>query len=307
MNIQGFIVVFGIICLIGLVIADDPIGITRETQGISTVTHVVVYGTFTNNVEAVWVSSSQDLRNNPPLKTYSDDWIDPFSGLGETGKEKWTPERQSTMSYSEQTIADNGYTEWDKTVSLDTGDKVANQDNFRATTHFDFVSADDAFGRATYSESLMLDSTSMGSDAGSRILCPWGIGDSGFIPAYCNIVEMGSYFTGSRVSMVTTARERHISASADVPVGMDYSISLSGIGSAAAWINAHIMEGRTPSVFRDVAHGTGSNDISFWNADMGTEGFMQGVDLVYKEKTTASGIIESFSKSMSYQSGMRRF
>ncbi|HPD11693.1 MAG TPA: hypothetical protein PLN56_11960, partial [Methanoregulaceae archaeon] len=89
MNIQGFIVVFGIICLIGLVIADDPIGITRETQGISTVTHVVVYGTFTNNVEAVWVSSSQDLRNNPPLKTYSDDWIDPFSGLGETGKEKW--------------------------------------------------------------------------------------------------------------------------------------------------------------------------------------------------------------------------
>ncbi len=35
-------------------------------------------------------------------------------------------------------------------------------------------------------------------------------------------------------------------------------------------------------------------------------GFMQGVDLVYKEKTTASGVIEAFSKSMAVQDGVRR-
>jgi len=35
-------------------------------------------------------------------------------------------------------------------------------------------------------------------------------------------------------------------------------------------------------------------------------GFMQGVDLVYKEKTTASGVIEAFSKSMAIQDGVRR-
>lgn len=217
----------------GMGIADDAVGATRQTQGITTVTHVVVYGTFTDSAEAVWVSSNQDLRNNPPLNNYSDE-RDEQGAL--TGNQAWTPEAQYTMSYSEQTLADNGYIEWDKTVSLDTGNKVANQDNFKATTQFDFVSFEDAFGRATFSESLMLDGASMGSAAGNRMLCPFGTGDSGYIPAYCNIVEMGSSFTGSRVSMITQASERHVAASADVPVGMSYSIGLSGIGSAAAWI-----------------------------------------------------------------------
>jgi len=106
--------------------------------------------------------------------------------------------------------------------------------------------------------------------------------------------------------MITTAKERHVSASADIPVSMDYSVSLSGVGSAAGGINAHIMEGRTPSVFEHAINGLGYSDLIFWNSDMGSEGFMQGVDLVYKEKTTASGTIQDFSKSMSYQSGTRR-
>ncbi|MDI9634109.1 MAG: hypothetical protein QFX32_08690 [Methanolinea sp.] len=307
MKISRFFPVLLFLCFAGYALADDPVGATRQTQGITTVTHVVVYGTFTDSVEAVWVTSNQDVRNNPPLNEYADEvTVDGAGRLAPTGNRNWTPERQATMSYSEQTLADNGYIEWDKTVSLDTGDKIANQDNFRTVTHFDFVSAEDAYGRATFSESLLLDSASMGSGAGSRMMCPWGTGDSGFIPAYCNIVEMGSSFTGSRVTMVTTAGERHVSASADVPAGMDYSVSLSGVGSAAAWINAHIMEGRTPSVFANVANGAGRTDYVFWNGDMGDYGFMQGVDLVYKERTTASGVIASFAKAMSYQSGMRR-
>jgi len=229
--------------------------------------------------------------------------IDPTTQL-------WTPETQYTMSYSEQTMADNGYTEWDKVVSLDTGNQVANQNNFEATTQFDFVSFEDAFGRATFSESLLLDAASQGSSAGDSMMCPFSTGDNGFIPAYCNVVEMGSSFTGSSVSMITRANERHVSSSADVPVGMQYSVSLSGVGSAAAWINAHIMEGRTGNVFDRGLNGGITYDDMFYNPDTGdmspANGFMQGGDLVYKEKTTASGIIESFSKSMSYQSGMRR-
>jgi len=303
-----------LVLLGGMAMADDAVGATRQTQGITTVTHVVVYGTFTDSAEAVWVSSNQDLRNNPPLNNYSDELDANDDGIIDdplTGNQAWTPETQYTMSYSEQTLADNGYIEWDKTVSLDTGNKVANQDNFKATTQFDFVSFEDAFGRATFSESLMLDGASMGSDAGNRMLCPFGTGDSGYIPAYCNIVEMGSSFTGSRVSMITQASERHVAASADVPVGMSYSIGLSGIGSAAAWINAHIMEGRTGGVFGTYAAPDGNTyEPGFWNYDTGaaspSNGFMQGVDMVYKEKTTASGVIESFSKSMTYQSGVRR-
>lgn len=264
-----------VILLSGVALADDPIRATRETQGISPVTGVVVYGTFTDSCSIVWQSSNMDVRDNPPLNRF---------------------ERQSTMSYSETTLADNGYTEWNKVINLDTQNKVANQQNFKETTQFDFVSFDDSFGRATFSESLLLDSASAGSRAGRKFLCPFATGDAGFIPAYCNVVEMGSSFTGSEVSMVTQASERHISRSADVPTAVDYSIGLSGVGTVSAWVNAHIMEGRTGGVFNNRP----------WNYDMDEAGFMQGVDLVYKEKTSASGIIQSFSKSMSYQSGARR-
>lgn len=294
-----------IVLLSGMVTADNPISATRETQGITTETHVVVYGTFTDSASCVMTTSNQDLRNNPPLNQYSDDIDD--TGALDPASQVWTPEGQYTVSYSETTLADNGYIEWDKVVNLDTGNKVANQNNFQATTQFDFVSADDAFGRATFYESLMLDGASQGSSAGSSMLCPFATGDNGFIPAYCNVVEMGSSFTGSRLSMVTTARERHVAASADVPAGMDYSVGLSGVGTASAWINAHIMEGRTGYVFDTFTDEDGVEySPAFYNPDMDSDGFMQGVDMTYKEMTTASGTIESFSKSMSFQSGMRR-
>ena len=319
MKRQGIAAIFALALLVilsGIAMADDAVSATRETQGITTVTHVVVYGTFTDSADVVWQSSNQDLRNNPPLNNYSDDIIQTSSGLQNTNNQTWTPEAQYTMSYSEQTLADNGYIEWDKTASLDTGNKVANQDNFKVTTQFDFVSFEDAYGRATFSESLLLDAASMGSGASNRYLCPWGTGDSGFIPAYCNIVEMGSSFTGSRVSMITQANERHVAASGDVPVAMSYNVALSGVGSAAAWINAHIMEGRTGNVITNYINDAGGyTDVGVINPDMTGNlgylydieyGFMQSVDLVYKEKTTASGTIQDFSKSMKYQSGTRR-
>jgi len=116
--------------------------------------------------------------------------------------------------------------------------------------------------------------------------------------------------------MITQANERHVAASGDVPVAMSYNVALSGVGSAAAWINAHIMEGRTGNVITNYLNDAGGyTDVGIINPDMSGNlgslddieyGFMQGVDLVYKEKTTASGTIQDFSKSMSYQSGTRR-
>jgi hypothetical protein len=86
------------------------------------------------------------------------------------------------------------------------------------------------------------------------------------------------------------------------PVTMGYSVSLSGVGTASAWINAHIMEGRTGATFDQIRNNFGNYQPGFWNYDTGdmspSNGFMQGVDLVYKERTTASGVIQSFEKSM---------
>ena len=125
-----------------------------------------------------------------------------------------------------------------------------------------------------------------------------GIATADISPPYCNVAEMGSSFTGSQVSMVTTSGQG--------PSSMDYSVTLSGVGTASAWINAHVMEGRTGYVFDSVKSKYSSYSPGFYNPDMGIgspdfNGFMQSVDLTYKEKTTASGIIQTFSKSFSVQ------
>lgn len=121
-----------------------------------------------------------------------------------------------------------------------------------------------------------------------------GTAMAGFIPAYSNVGDMGSAFSGSQVSMSTTTSQN--------PVTMGYSVSLSGVGTASAWINAHIMEGRTGATFDQIRNNFGNYKPGFWNYDTGdmspSNGFMQGVDLVYKERTTASGVIQSFEKSM---------
>ena len=284
-------------------------------------------GTMTNSESVVMTASTMDLRDNPPLgASNTQGWAPPgvnpnnYWGIypGPLGELPYVslPERQAVMSYTESVLADNGYSEFNEMQSMDTGNKVANQKNFATTEQFDFVAFSDAMGRATTSESILLDLVSQGSLAGDRFICPFATGDQGFIPPYCNVYEMGSSFTGSQVSEITQANTNFIAKSADVPTQASYSVGLSGTGSAAAWINTHIMEGRTAGYWT-FDYGDGYWEDVFWNYDTGQgtypwdnlgpgTGFMQSVDLVYKEKTTASGVIEAFSKSMSIQDGVRR-
>ena len=317
------------ILIVGMAMAADPINATTETQGISTTTGAVVLGTMTNSETIVFTGSTMDLRDNPPLgalgatglaawpqglgpNNFWSEQTSPFTGTSFVS----LPERQAVMSYTESILADNGYSEFNEMQSMDTGNKVVNQDNFKSTEQFDYVAFSDAMGRATTSESLLLDLVSQGSLAADRFICPFATGDAGFIPPYCNVYEMGSSFTGTQVSEITQANTNFIAKSADVPTEAAYSVGLSGTGSAAAWINTHVMEGRTAAYY-DLSSPFGYA-WGFWNYDMNTgwipavggivggSGWMQGVDLVYKEKTTASGVIEAFSKSMAVQDGVRR-
>jgi len=302
--------VLAIALLVGSVMAVDPINSTLETQLISTSTGVVVMGTMTNTESVVMTISNMDLRDNPPLDQYRGADDEPI--IPSTTNFVWNPERQAVFSYTESVLADNGYAEFNGVQSMDTANKVANQKNFNSVEQYDFVAFSDAMGRITTSESQLLDLASQGSLAANRMLCPFATGDAGYIPAYCNVYEMGSSFTGGQVSAVTRANTNFIAKAADVPTMIDYSVGLSGTGSAAAWVNAHVMEGRTAAVYPELTNLGNGNVYApyFWNYDTGAQspanGFMQGVDLVYKEKTTASGVIESFSKSISVQDAIRR-
>jgi len=295
--------------LIGFESASGPIDMTNEVQSISMISTVLCYGTVTNTEETALVISNKDIQNNPIL----DQW-DPYYYINIDGiptplpdNYTWNPEPQCVMSYTEQILADNGYTEFNGVQSVDTANKVANQNTFASTEQFDYIASDTAMGRITFSEDLLLDGASQGSNALDRMLCPFATGDKGFIPAYCNVVEMGGSFTGTDVSAVTGANERHISKAADIPVTVNYNIALAGQGSTAAWINAHLMEGRTPDVFGAVIN-KGIYEPGFinwdWNNGIGDfrvspdNSFMLGNEYLYKEKCSASGKILLFSKSI---------
>ncbi len=255
--------------LLGYACADDPVNATYQTHSIRTETSVVVYGTFTNEASIVWQQSTGALDDSTSLDLY---------------------ERQATMSYSESTYANNGYVEYNRVADLDTGNQVVNQNNFKSTRQLDFESFSDAYGSVVTSESLALDTVSMGSLASDRFTCPLASSGSSVIPPYCNIVEMGSSFSGTAVSLTSVASERHIAAGADVPVAMDYSISLAGQGTASAYYRMHLQGG------------LGTDLID--NDNIAAQ---KSLDIVASEKTTASGAIQSFEKTMSYGSGTRRY
>ena len=119
-------------------------------------------------------------------------------------------------------------------------------------------------------------------------------------------MEMGSDVDMTIMSLVTESSERHIAASADVPVAADYDIKVTGfgdipaMGSASAFINTHIQEGRTAYVMTIPIHVLDED----YSVDL--YGVGKGEDVLYSEMTTASGDISLFSKAMSYQSGVRR-
>ena len=311
-----------LIMAVGLVLADDPVPATSETQGISTSTAVNVLGSMTEEDSVSWITSSKDLRDNPPLDEWYEEelyevWLTfypnhqpPFDIEFDRKSVDSEPERQATMSYTETTLSDNGYSEYDAVTGLDTAAKTANQDNFAADRQLDFITSPDALGRLTTSESILLDGASQGSNATERLLCPFTHPSDDIIPAYCNVIEMGSSFSGSSVSMVTSAGERHIAASADVPVAMDYTTGLSGTGSAESHINAHIMEGKSAGWVElyQFLLDVDLEPLTLHAREYYKEYIEQhlAVDLTYSEKTTASGQIESFSKSMSYQSNVEK-
>ncbi len=266
MKTIGFVVIAMamLIALTGMAVADPGVNQTPETQGISTATTVQAVGTVTETDSMVWQLTSQATlaKNMGTLSTV-----------------------QYVSSYTENTIADQGLVSYAKTMAVDTANKVGNQYNVKANKIVEFVGLDT--GRMISDESLLLDGAGQNQTTSDIMLCPFAAAAYTTFPAFCNIIEVGSSADVTIASLTTSADERHVMATADPAVAVDYNIKMTGfgdipaMGSAMAYINAHIQEGR----------GTGA----------------KAEDLVYSETSTAAGEISLFQKAISYQSGMRRY
>jgi hypothetical protein len=194
---------------------------------------------------------------------------------------------QYTTAYDADIVAQAGHTVLTKSMNIDTRNKVIGQSNLNAQTALTFIATADG-GNVVGSENLMLDGAGMPTTAANKMLCPFASAGGNVIPAYCNIVQVGSKYDLTIGSVTTAANERFVGTDATAPVVLNYAINVKpytasgtqvpAIGSAMAYIKAHIQEG---------------NNFNTTKAE----------DLTYSETSSVNGYINSFNKVIAYQSG----
>jgi hypothetical protein len=270
-HIKIIIVAMVLIAMTGVVLADRNIPATPEIQGISTSTSIQAQGTVTETDSLAWTSASND-------GTQTTQSIG--APLGDS-------QVQYTTGYNSAYSGVSGQTTYVKSMAVSTGNKVADGSNVAANTNIQFIAIDT--GRATNSEDLLLDGVGNSTSTGDAILCPFATSTSSVIPPYCNIIQAGSSFDTTLTSTVTSASDRFVGTDSTFPVTLNYKVSSQGItlsdgtsspmiGSASAYVKAHIQEARNSSTTKSE-------------------------DLTYSETSTASGYITSFGKTIAYQSG----
>jgi hypothetical protein len=284
--VAGALVVLAIIAFTGCAVADIPVNATPETKGITVTTNINAQGTVTAS-DSLTRQQSSDALNAPPLVEAATE--DNPNSTGEV---------QYTAGYTEQTTAVQGVTSYTKTTAIDTANKIADKQNIAANKIVTFIAANEQ-GRMVSSEDILVDGAGACTTSADKILCPFGNQPSGLFPPFCNVVMTGSKVDVSLASVSTSASERFVAATADVPVVQAYSISVKGvtssegsadaIGSASAFMTAHLQDGRVLTTDEeDAFRGVKAEDISYSNS------------------VSASGIIKAFSQAYTYQSGIRR-
>jgi hypothetical protein len=255
-----------LIALTGVVMADQVVPAVPETQTISTSTAIIADGLVTDSAGLAWTLSNQSITAIPPL---ADSQI------------------VYTTAYDASTVAQAGTTTFVKTMAVDTRNKVIGQSNVNADTAVTFIATADG-GNIVGSENLLIDGAGNYTTASDRMLCPFAAATGNVIPQYCNIVQAGSKYDLTVGSVTTAADDRFVGTDATNPVVLNYAINVKpygttagqipAIGSAMAYVKAHIQEGRTNTTVKDE-------------------------DLTYSETSAVTGTISSFQKVIAYQSG----
>jgi len=269
-----------LIVVTGVAFADQPVPAVPETQTITTGTTYIADGLLMETDALAWTLSNQSITAIPPLAT---------------GQQVYT------TTYDANIVAQAGQTTLVKTMTIDTRNKAISQHNVKADTAVTYIATADG-GDIIGTENILLDGTGEDTTASDRMLCPFAAGTNDVIPAYCNIVQMGSKYDLVFGSVTTSASDPFVSKDATVPVDLNYQINVKpygttsgqipAIGSAMAYVKVHVQEARTNGTWPDFRGAFQPHLIQ-----------TKTEDLIYNEVSTAQGTITSFNKIMAYQSG----
>ncbi|MDD1712289.1 MAG: hypothetical protein LUQ69_03870 [Methanoregulaceae archaeon] len=295
-----------------IVIADIAPGDGVETQGIVSTTSISCVGTVTKDDVISWRASNEfldanlDLYPNIPGEPYYDPNL-PFLAENWIKSDepplKYPGEIQMVSAYTETTEAKNGYTEYSKTMNVDTAGKKIGLSNVQTHRNVQFTGIPESEGRITSSEEHVIDLVGLNVMKATNILCPFSepFEIPTCIPPFCSIVRAGSDIDMTTVSFVTDASSRTVSEGdnfqntpvpgiADVPVNLHYDISATGLSPGS------YAEGRVLA-YMDVHSQDGSSDCALPNV---------AAELVYNEQSVADGRVNAFNKIMDYTSGILR-
>jgi hypothetical protein len=295
MRFRIIAIIIALCLLAGFALADSAVPQTEETQGFVTTTIMQAVGTATETDSLAW-----QITNNGFIGGLTD--IPPLF-----------PEITAvySMAYTEETVADQGLVTYTKKGLVDTQGKVPDQSNVNMEKVVEFVGLDT--GRMVSAEEQVLDGAGTPFDTLELFICPFAMPEALRLPSFCNIVQEGSAVDLTTGSLTTLTDTRFVSAIASVlqqtpgwdrplsdnGVEADYRIGLTGfgdvpaMGSADAYINVHVQEGRGFFEVDGAAPLTLNYRLS---VDPRAE------DLTYSEDSTASGHITLFQKTMSYNS-----
>jgi len=188
---------------------------------------------------------------------------------------------------SEDTMAVNGNTTYQKSQTIDTSPQNVAGDNLHTDRIIEFNATPGTGGRMTSDENVIVATTSGSSTSDPG--CQFGDGAASSGGTSSSIVEAGSTLDVTEVSAHTSSDATVVSDTPGTPVALDYSISAQGInqtpgdpstgavGSATAYVNANVK--------------TGENNAT---APDGT--------LEYHDITSVDGLFD-LAKSISYSSG----
>ena len=260
----GIMVIALALLAVGMAMADPGINAVSETQTVSTSTTVIGMGNFNQASSVALTTITGNSLSDIPAG------LDSF--------------RYYTTVYTEDTQnSENGYLSYDKDLDVNTGNMLLGQYNVQAVKQITYVGIDASSVIST--DYMMLDGA--GEDYGtgeSLSICPFASDKQA--ASLCNVVETGSSVNLKIANMNTQLAERFIMKSADPGVTVTNSIGVSSyatdvpsVGSASAYIQGSIKEGR---------------------AGDGAENLYE--TMTFSDKTAFAGQITSFAKGMVYTS-----
>jgi len=242
----------------------------NETSQMTVVTSASAIGTLHANTEIVYVQGNENVMDNPPLKD---------NGEG-----------QSTISYTEDTMAVNGAVTYEKYMNLDTGPKTQTGYNLETDRQLTYDASGDgkSTGKMISSESILIEAVATGETTGEGC-CPWGTGEETELGATNDLVIAGSDMIVSEAEVTSESGARITADAISTPIELGYVIQIEGVnqtpgdpttgavGTATAYVNANLQEGLGNST-------------------------AVGTEVTYSDVTSASGLF-TLAKEVSYTSG----